>query len=199
MLTGVSGRFLAAKKSYNKGAEALTGCFRVVSNCLELLNTQATLRYFGNFSVSNSLQYSVAQVDDALSRPYRPELFIADPSEFAKAAVDFVADLQDGRLNDPEGFDRIVYTAVTAFSLSYDVWKPKSRKTPGTFFEILIGSAARIAFPSYVLTKHIPIRDLPIKDEAVPGILADLMDGDDDGAIQACDPSTTLSALALIL
>lgn len=134
MLTGVSGRFLAAKKSYNKGAEALTGCFRVVSNCLELLNTQATLRYFGNFSVSNSLQYSVAQVDDALSRPYRPELFIADPSEFAKAAVDFVADLQDGRLNDPEGFDQssTPLSQRSAFLTTYGSRRAGRRRVPSS-------------------------------------------------------------------
>lgn len=191
VITSISYSFLAAKKRYDKGTQALTGCFEVVSECLEALAAHTQLRHFGNFSTSNALRYSVADADGALSRPYRPELFISDPEDFAKAAAIFVSDLNDGKLDDPDAFDRVIYTAVTAFSLSYDIWKPKSRKTPGTFFEVIIGSATRIAFPDYVLTKHIPIRDLPVKDEGVVDALVDTVDGDEDAAEFSGDSVST--------
>lgn len=182
VLTSISGGFVSAKKNYDRGNEALSGCFAVVSDCLETLNANTKLRHFGDFSVANALKYSVADASGALSRPYRPDLFIQDPADFAKAAAVFIADLQDGKLGDPETFDRVVYTAVTAFSLSYDVWKPKSRKTPGTFFEVLIGSATRVAFPHYALTKHIPIKDLPVKDDGAVDALVDTVEAEDDEA-----------------
>jgi hypothetical protein len=195
MLTNISKSYLAAKKNYDRGTQALTGCIGVASECLEALRVHATLRHFGNFSTSNSLAYSVADAGGALSRPYRPELFIHDPKEFEKAAEAVVAALRDGKPIDPEGFDRIIYTAVTSFSLSYDLWKPKSRKTPGTFFEVLIGSATRIAFPDYKLTKHIPIKDLPIKDSdaAEADALVDVVapDGDEEAEKLSGDSVST--------
>jgi hypothetical protein len=36
--------------------------------------------------------------------------------------------------------DSILYTAAIAFAACYDLYSPKSRKTPGTFFEVLIGT-----------------------------------------------------------
>ena len=117
MLTNISKSYLAAKKNYDRGTQALTGCVGVASECLEALRAHATLRHFGNFSTSNSLAYSVADAAGALSRPYRPELFIDDPKEFEKAAEAFIAVLRDGKPIAAEGFDRIIYTAVTNYSL----------------------------------------------------------------------------------
>ena len=54
----------------------------------------------------------------------------------------------------------VLYTAVTAHSCCYDLWKPESRKTPGTFFEILIGTTFSKVLSTYSRSKHIPIFQL---------------------------------------
>ncbi|QIG80389.1 type II site-specific deoxyribonuclease [Stakelama tenebrarum] len=161
MLTDIAKSFQAAKRRYDRGQYALAHCFEVSFECLEALQTNANLRTFGNFTLAGySLPYSVADSGERLSRPFHPELFIADPEVF-KAASEEVAD-QLGNCNDvdPNLLDQVIYTAISAFSLSYDLWKPRSRKTPSTFFEVVIGSASHIIFPHYALTKHIPIKDV---------------------------------------
>lgn len=84
---------------------------------------------------------------------------------------------------DPDLLDRVIYTAISAFSLAYDLWKPKSRKTPGTFFEVVIGSACRITFPGYALTKHIPIKGVVAAD-TVDALAETVVDGEEDDAAE---------------
>jgi hypothetical protein len=166
LITDIASRYLVAKKKYDLGVEALPECFGVVRDCLTQLRDRAQIRHFGNFSTKDALAYSVAESEGVLSRPFRPEIFIADPAQFAEEAIVLLASLGNPQGINPDALDRIVYTSITAFSLAYDVWKPKSRKTPGTFFEVVIGSASRVIFPGYVLTKHIPIKDLPVTEAA---------------------------------
>lgn len=181
MLTGIAAVFTVAKKKYDKGGNALVETLKVGADCLVLLNKSATLRPFGMFSGPPRMEYWVADAGGALSRPYRPDLFIADPAQFAAEAQAFVQELRNGQ-SDPERFDKVVYTAVSAFCLCYDVWKPKSRKTPGTFFEVFIASAARVRFPGMAMTKHIPIKDLPV--DATADALVDV-DGEEGDATEA--------------
>lgn len=164
MISDIADRYLVAKKKYDLGQEALPECFGVVVDCLIQLRDHANIRHFGNFSTSVPLAYAIAESNGALSRPFRAEMFIADPEEFLTEANALLLSLSNLQNIDPNTLDRIVYTSVSAFSLVYDVWKPKSRKTPGTFFEVIIGSASRVIFPAYSLTKHIPIKDLPVAE-----------------------------------
>ncbi|PIV75295.1 MAG: type II site-specific deoxyribonuclease [Rhodobacteraceae bacterium CG17_big_fil_post_rev_8_21_14_2_50_65_11] len=161
MMTDIAAAFLAAKKKYDKGGNALAETLSVGALCLETLHRSATLRRFGMFSGPPKIEYWVAEDGGALSRPYRPDLFIADLNTFREEARDFAEELRLGK-SDPARFDRVVYTTVSAFCLCFDVWKPKSRKTPGTFFEVLMASAARVRFPKLAMTKHIPIKDIPV-------------------------------------
>lgn len=184
MLTSIASSFQSAKRNYDKGLQALAECFAVSTECLEALQAHATLRPFGNFTLgSYSLPYSVADSGEGLSRPFRPELFIADPKAFRVAAEQVTAQLAGHNGADPDLLDSVIYTAISAFSLSYDLWKPKSRKTPGTFFEVVIGSASRIIFPAYALTKHIPIRDVVAAD-AVDALAETEVDGEEDDAAE---------------
>lgn len=164
MITNVAKSFAAAKKKYDRGNDALGDALALGGTCLKTLHENASLRRFGLFAGPPEIEYWVAESDGALSRPYRPDLFIQDPDELASEAQAFIEDMRRKTNGDPERFDRVIYTIVTAFCLCYDVWKPKSRKTPGTFFEVLIGSAARVRFPGLALTKHIPIKAIPVDD-----------------------------------
>lgn len=181
MLTEIVAAFNLAKRKYDQGGNGLGEALKVGALCLDRLNQSATLRPFGMFFGPPKMEYWVAEDAGALSRPYRPDLFIADVPTFAASAKAFVDDLRTGN-SDPARFDQVVYTTVSAFCLCYDVWKPKSRKTPGTFFEVLIGSAARVRFPALAMTKHIPIKDLPVAD--VADALVDIS-GEEGDAVEA--------------
>lgn len=162
--------YRAAKAVYDRGELALVDCLAVAANCLAKLQAEADLAHFGDFARVNPVSYNVATANAGISRPYRPELFIASPDEFEVRAAAFLKSLGPHGQIDPAEFNAVIYTAVTAFCLCIDVWKPKSRKTPGTYFEVLIGSAALHHFPDYVLSKHIPIRDVP-SDTAVDALV----------------------------
>lgn len=176
--------FKAAKRRYDNSQPSLAECFEVTRACLEKLNNSATLRHYGEFRGVPNIEYWVAEGNGNLSRPYRPELFISDLADFETAATSFQDQLDDDEITDPVTFERVIYTVVSSFCLCYDVWKPKSRKTPGTFFEVLVGSICYVRYPApaFQLTKHIPITvEAPVNADA-----------EDDGALQGNSVSTDL-------
>ncbi|WP_434038852.1 hypothetical protein ACIRUF_28910 [Pseudomonas aeruginosa] len=195
MIADIARVYAATKKKYDRGGDALREALMLGSTCLRTLGSSAQLRPFGMFAGPPAMEYWVADDHGALSRPYRPDLFIAAPAAFEAEADLFIADMRGGG-GDRQRFDRVVYTAITAFCLCYDMWKPKSRKTPGTFFEVLMGSAARLRFQNLVLTKHIPIKDLPVVD-AVDALAE--VDGveDDDEAVEALKGDSVSTDLVL--
>jgi hypothetical protein len=177
LITNIARIFAATKKKYDHGENALGDALALGSTCLNALKDSALLRPFGMFAGPPAMEYWVAEYNDELSRPYRPDLFIASPIEFEAEAKAFAQDMESGDGNSTR-FDRVIYTTVTSFCLCYDIWKPKSRKTPGTFFEVLIGSAAKLRFSRLVLTKHIPIRDLPLAEPVDALVEPNIVEGE---------------------
>ena len=57
-----------------------------------------------------------------------------------------------------------MYTSIISFSACFDIWKPKSRKVPGTHFEILVGSLLTQLIPKFSRSKFI---SLPKQTEKV--------------------------------
>ena len=163
MISDIAKAYAATKKKYDRSGDSLSDVLMLGAKCLRTLGASAEMRSFGMFAGPPAMEYWVAEYENKLSRPYRSDLFVADPVIFESEARSFITDLQRG-IRNPLRFDKVIYTTVTAFCLCYDIWMPKSRKTPGTFFEILVGSAARMRFPKLVLTKHIPIRSTPIAE-----------------------------------
>lgn len=106
--------------------------------------------------------YSVFEAGSRLSRPYLPSLYFADSNDFS-AAWRSMIDSIDGEAHHvgipASDVNKVVYTAITAFSVCYDLWNPGARKTPGTFFEVLIGSIIGLLLPTHVRSKFIPIPD----------------------------------------
>lgn len=184
LITDIAKVYAATKKKYDRGGNALPEALALGARCLQLLHATTRFRAFGMFAGPPPMQYWVADYGGVFSRPYRPDLFIANYGEFETEAAIFSSDIAAGKTGDSGRFDRVIYTTVTAFCLCYDIWKPKSRKTPGTFFEVLIGSAARLRFPNLALTKHIPIRDLPIA-EAADALVELELEVDEDEAVEA--------------
>lgn len=149
--------FNDAKSRYDSGVPSPDACFSVVAASLDELQTRAKIIRYGDFSGPPRVQYSVAKSAANLSRPFRPELFVSSIKDFRKLALSFDDLLHSNDDTTGEDLTKLIYTCVTSVSLSYDLWKPKSRKTPGTFFEVLVGTIASLRYPKFKISKHIPI------------------------------------------
>ena len=173
--------FAIAKSKYDSGASALAECIDVIFQCLTKIERDAELLRYGDFKGKVPVEYWVAKASSELSRPFRPESFESNPASFKTSAMDFLASISDAKLKDGE-VDKFVYTGITAFCICFDIWKRSSRKTPGTFFEVLIGSICMARFPKLEFGKHIKIlnhgeiQDVVIdldKDEGLENLSSD--------------------------
>lgn len=165
MFDDVVRAFDLAKRQYDRNEpEALQSALRVGRLCLETLIDDAELSFYGNFRApAGPVPYSAATYLEAISRPYRDDLFISSLEEYDRQAVEFLSCLRE-RQQNPELVAQMIYTVMTGFCLCFDLWKRGSRKTPGTFFEVMVGSAAKARLPGVVLGKHVRIENLPGDD-----------------------------------
>ncbi|EMI4312562.1 hypothetical protein V6447_003800 [Vibrio vulnificus] len=95
-----------------------------------------------------------------MSRPVLTSLYINSFDDFSQR-FDTVLSSIDTRshkiLASPQLIDSVLYTALMSFSSCYDLFKSGSRKTPGTFYEILVGHLMSLMLPNYNQGKHIVI------------------------------------------
>jgi hypothetical protein len=73
------------------------------------------------------------------SRPVRADQFIDDVRRYRAAWRAMCSEIEEGIL-DIANTNAALYTTIQALACAYDLKSRGSRKTPGTFFEILIGS-----------------------------------------------------------
>jgi len=189
MIKEIETAFLSTKKVYNQGKPALDVSFSLARLCLDILSRTNSLAPYGKYA--GTLDYSASQIQGRVSRPYRPDLFISLPADFDAEFDAFVTALKERTPVNSNLVTRVIYTSVMSVSMAYDIYKPDSRKTPGTYFEILIASACALAFPDYALTKHIKIEGLPVVDAPVVDALVDVVDGDDDASEFSGDSVST--------
>lgn len=76
---------------------------------------------------------------EGVTRPIRSDLFIPDASEYASAWNAMVSTMGTEDLNVASA-NAALYTCIQSFAGVYDLYKRGARKTPGTFFEIMVGS-----------------------------------------------------------
>jgi hypothetical protein len=147
----------ACKKQYDQGGSPFSDTGKVALHALNKLKKSATARHQ---AMCGQKSYSVFSANSTLSRPFLPSLFIADPDDFNKQweelelalkPVDRCIGAEVAKINAP------LYTALTAFCVCYDLWKPSSRKTPGTFLEVLLGAVMGRLLPNFQRAKTIPI------------------------------------------
>lgn len=136
---------------------------------------------------SSAIALTLTPTASNLSRPFRPELFEGSEDAFVALAESFSNEIRKKEFNKDIA-DRFIYTSATSFCLCFDLWKPKSRKTPGTFFEVLAGSICRIRYPDFGLGKHVAIAPSIDLDEAV-------IDLDEDQALEGATDEEVVEAL----
>lgn len=157
--------FTAAKYAYDAGANPLEKIGLIGLKCYEELENNAEEIEQGSY---NSTMYHVFEANSAFSRPIRPDLFVTSKT-YAEEWEMLVERISSSDYLDSAGFqlyfdqteqtrfDKLIYTNISCFSCVYDLWKPGSRKTPGTYFEVLVGSLLSAFYPNCTRTKFISI------------------------------------------
>lgn len=150
------------KRAYDQGDSPLDALSVISCLALKKLATTRTVSYTHGVKAYTSFSHKTA-----ISRPISASLFVSDSTIFQRLWNQFISSIEGkGRVSsmDAHDIDRVLYTAIMSFAACYDIWKPMSRKTPGTHFEILLGSIFSRFLPDLARTKFIA---LPDQDEKV--------------------------------
>jgi hypothetical protein len=148
--------FDKTKKSYDAQEQPINGIRDTAIACIDTLQRLSPIAYGG----CSGKEYSIFEDNKNKSRPFLEPLFIANINEFSLLWAELInsTNTKQHRFNlDEKKATRVIYSAVMSFSICYDLYKPKSRKTPGTFFEIILGTLLSILLPEAKRTKHITL------------------------------------------
>ncbi|KAF5032904.1 hypothetical protein DSECCO2_612320 [anaerobic digester metagenome] len=146
--------FKQVKSAYDQDQNPIDGVADVVATCIDKLN-ESNKRLQ---SKANDKEYWVFYEGGNISRPYLPGMLVLDKQTFSLAWTSMVKSINPGTGlidMDTESVNKTIYTGIMSFALVYDLWKPTSRKTPGTFFEVILGSIMSAMLPGHTKTKHI--------------------------------------------
>lgn len=145
------------KEKYDKGMLPLDELKDITRYCLLLISETAVHEY-GRVGIKNYVCY----FNNLYSRPVATELFIWDHEEFEYFWDLFISSIDGSSFTSSLGvrdIDRVLYTAIMSFAICFDIWKNQSRKTPGTHFEVLLGSILSLFLQGYARRKHIILPD----------------------------------------
>lgn len=134
-------RFYDLKDRHEEGGVPLEGFGVLTADCLELLNAAATYRELASLT---DKRYMTFEGDGNLSRPIRESLFITTPDSFQATWDDVIGSVDSERCRLVHlDLEPAIYTATMAFAAGIDLYRRGARKTPGTYFEVLIASLFR--------------------------------------------------------
>ena len=154
-----------AKEKYDVGEPSLIESLQLAKYAIEKLNREATFSEFGAYSGMKdlpSVPYWSFSHARSFSRPIRNDLMLINVDDFEDIANEFIKNLSDLNYSSGEGklaATKVIYTSVMAVAACFDLWKPGSRKTPGTYFEVLMGGVFNSFLPECGMQKFIPIYD----------------------------------------
>jgi hypothetical protein len=164
------------KRQYDAGRSPIDQIFALAALCIEMLESIDRLNYLH----AGEKSYFVFTDGKEVSRPVRSDLYIADFSSLENAWLKMINAIRPEDMTislSSSEINRVIYTAVIGFASAYDIWKKSSRKTPGTHFEVLLGSLISSVLPDFARTKFISI---PGQSESVS---TDIVFGTDRGGI----------------
>lgn len=146
--------FRSIKRSYDSGLTPLDDIFDLTLLCLEKLSNIPKTSY----SHSTKIYFSFTS-GTTISRPVLDGLFISNTTDFELGWKSLIQSLKTNNTNAAHStqLNTIIYTAILSFASCYDIWKPRSRKTPGTYFEVLLGSIMSKLLPNHIRSKFITL------------------------------------------
>lgn len=145
------------KALYDKGESPLNMLGQISSYCIEKLARETKSIEYNR---SDEKEYIVFSDGKITSRPVRSSLFISCSSEFNHSWYHLIGRIDPSKVTIDlcdRLINRTIYTAIISIAACYDIWKNGSRKTPGTHFEILLGSIIHRFIPSFQRLKFIPL------------------------------------------
>ena len=149
-----------AKKKYDAGGSPFDEILLLTKSCYDVIG-----RNFSKIDYSHKEkhgQYFVFYKGKDRSRPVNKRLFVSTYEDLKPLWNDLLEGEISGfkSAGEVKGIvDSVIYSVISVFSVCYDIEKKGSRKTPGTFFEVLLGSLLAEALPGYERTKFIAIPD----------------------------------------
>jgi hypothetical protein len=154
----VSGQFETIKKLYDAGGNPLVAIREAGAAALTLVTAHPRIELADGY-----LSYGTRGTAAGICRPIRDDLYIASPTDFVEKWNAMVADLGESHLSVADA-DRVLYTCIQSFAAAYDLFRRASRKTPGTFFEIMVGSVLSAAAGGMARSKQVVLQ---VDDEPV--------------------------------
>ena len=168
-----------AASDYQKGMAVLNHIGHVADHCMGLLERAAA----DPLGECDGKHYHVFRDGSSVSRPIRLPLFIRH-REHLQTSWDTLHG--SARPNErrydlpPAHINSVLYSISMAFAVCYDLWRPSSRKTPGTFLEVVIGSLLQTILPDMTRVAHVSLRE---QGEKVSTDIAFLERGDPGGLV----------------
>ncbi len=141
-----------ASQRYNKSLPHLDSCRELVRASHGKLSGESKYESYGAFVGRPSVPYYVFSLGSGVTRPIRPDIYVASHQTFLDSYDAFIQSLNAGSAEWSEAdinlANQMVYTAVMSVACCYDLWQRGSRKTPATFFEILMAALLQQMLPS---------------------------------------------------
>lgn len=138
----IANQFKALSAAEKRGDCDLADIGKLGAACIKLINAPhiEQLDQGATTLEGRRKSYELRKSERNISRPIRKDLFCANAKTFLAEwkRLSDQAMKGSGKVSH-EKLDETLYTAVTSFAVAYDLYKPTSRKTPGTFFEIIVG------------------------------------------------------------
>ena len=149
-------QFKVAKKKYDNHQDATNEIRETAIACLRMMQSANREDWSG----PAGKRYTIFSVGENKSRPFLTEYLISE-SDFPDLWERLLHSANPANNNFAlsEGIvTRALYNIIVPFCVCFDLWKPKSRKTPGTFFEVVLGTMiSMILPPTTERTKHIQL------------------------------------------
>lgn len=164
MIDSITKKHKKLKEVYDKGNSPLDELSNLAVECLFWISSQTEKEQYKRLDDKKYLIYSSKK---SKSRPVNSALFIESSEDFQKEWRELLGSIDAEKRSSflPEDqINKLIYTAIMSFCICFDIWKPKSRKTPGTHFEVLIGSLLQQFLPDFSREKFVT---LPEQDEKV--------------------------------
>ena len=147
-----------AASDYQCGMSVVNHLGHVTRHCLTLLDRVE----YRPLATCDDKAYGVFAGDEGVSRPVCTSLFRRDASEVEAAwqALAGSARPAEHRFEMPSAdMNEVLYTAITGFAVCFDLFRRGSRKTPGTYLEIVVGSLIQAVAPTMIRGAHVQLRD----------------------------------------
>lgn len=141
---------------YKSGRDASAAILEAAVAARDLLKERAEFRFL---SECDGKKYSIWKGNNKMSRPISAGLMVEDIAAEWRSLLATAAPREKRYTMEQDRANAVVYSIIALVSSGFDIWMSSSRKTPGTFFEVLVGTLLEQVLPGHNRTAHVIIPD----------------------------------------